>query len=184
MTRSSNGLIILLRTVLYHPLTAFFVLFCNVVATSDPKDFDTLQRVTAELEDLVELSTSIAKLQILFKSFIELCEGLVSEKRQGVIACDAEVNYQTPQAQHVPLATSQALTYAPGPGMPTSPDDPQSLLLPNSVLFEAPETGFTFTSSNTHSSLDPGWGLFDAQPTLDWLDADFSLFANERYQQR
>lgn len=23
---------------------------------------------------------------------------------------------------------------------------------------------------------DPGWGLFDIQPTLDWLDADLSCF--------
>jgi len=62
------------------------------------------------------------------------------------------------------------------------PEDLHGLCLTNSVLFEAPNTEFTFTS-NTCSSLDSGWGLFDVQPTLDWLDADFSLFANETYQQ-
>jgi hypothetical protein len=25
------------------------------------------------------------------------------------------------------------------------------------------------------ANFDPVWGLFDAQPTLDWLDADFSF---------
>lgn len=181
MARSSNQLIVSLRTVLYHPLTPFFVLFCNVVATSNAKDFDTLERVTDELEGLVGLSTSIAKLQTLFKSFIELCEGLVSEKRQRTCTFDTEADFQASRARYMPLATSQSLSYAPSNGVPASSSGLHDLLPTNVVPFEAPDTEFVFTSSNTHSSLDPGWGLFDVQPTLDWLDADFSLFVNEAY---
>ena len=108
------------RTVLYYLLTPLFVLFCNVVATSDPNDFDTLERVTGELEGLVEPSTSIARLQTLFKSFIELCESCLGKatenhpfRRRGWLSGTSSTAY-------MPLATSQALSYTPSLGMPAS----------------------------------------------------------------
>ncbi|KAF2821137.1 hypothetical protein CC86DRAFT_411439 [Ophiobolus disseminans] len=170
-------------TVLYHPLTPFFVLFCNVVATSDPNDFYTLKRVKDELEGLVELSTSIAKLQTLFKSFIELCEGLVSEKRQKVIEANVELEFQPSQAQLMSLATSQSSNYASDAAVLASTSDPYSFTQPMSTTFVTPATDFTFTSGGTPSGMDPGWGLFDVQPTLDWLDADFSIFDSRQCQQ-
>lgn len=179
----SSELTAYLRTVLYHPLTPFFVLFCNVVATSDTSDFHTLKRVTDELEGLVELSTSIAKLQTLFRSFIELCEGLVPEKRQRIIALDDEVGFEPSQARHMPLTTSQTPTYAPSATMPANPGELHHLSLPTSLPYESPETGLILAPSSTHSSLDPVWGLFDVHPTVDWLDADFSSFEDEGYQQ-
>ncbi|KAH6621870.1 hypothetical protein C7974DRAFT_212393 [Boeremia exigua] len=164
-------------TVLYHPLTPFFVLFCHVVATSNSNDFHTLKRVTDELEDLTELSTSIAKLQMLFKSFIELCEGLVSEKRQRTLATDVESDLQISQVQQASFAayqpTNQLLASA----------DPLVVQQPTSTPFSASTPDFAFSSGDILGSTDPGWGLFDVQPTLDWLDADFSFFDNEQYQQ-
>lgn len=153
------------------------------MATSDPNDFYTIKRVTDELEGLVELSTSIAKLQTLFKSFIELCEGLVSKKRQRTITANLGADFQTPLAPQAPLATSQSSNYTSDAAVLASTSDPCSLLQPTSASFVTPDTDFTITSGGTPSGLDPGWGLFDVQPTLDWLDADFSFFDNEQYQQ-
>ena len=157
------------------------------MATSDPNDFYTLKRVTDELEGLVELSTSIAKLQTLFKSFIELCEGLVSQKRQRTIPTNVEADFQTPQAPQVPLATSQAPDCAPNMTVLANTGDTCGLSQPTSAPFVTPENELTFTSGGTSggtpSGLNPGWGLFDVQPTLDWLDTDFSFFDHEQYQQ-
>lgn len=157
------------RTVLYHPLTPFFVLFCNVVATSDPADFHILECVTSELENLVEFSRSIAKLQALFKSFLEVCEGLVSEKRPRIMMADLDT---AGQASHVP----QALTTT---AESSSTSDRYGLRQQTPAPLITPEADYLFTATGTPTSLDSGWGLFDVQPTLDWLDADFSLFDNE-----
>ena len=157
------------------------------MATSDLNDFYTLKRVTDELGGLVELSTSIAKLQTLFKSFIELCEGLVSQKRQRTIPANVEAEFQTPQAPQVPLATSQAPDCAPNMTVLANTGDSCGLSQPSSAPFVTPENELTLTSGGTSggatSGLNPGWELFDVQPTLDWLGADFSFFDHEQYQQ-
>lgn len=158
-------------------------MFCNVVATSDRNDFYTLRRVTDELEGLVELSTSIAKLQTLFKSFIELCEGLVSEKRQKIIVDDIELGLQASSAQLTSLATSQSSNCASDASVLATTSDPYSFTQPTTTTFVTPATDFTFTSRDSPSGMDPGWELFDVQPTLDWLDADFSFFDSRQRQQ-
>ncbi|KAJ8113730.1 hypothetical protein OPT61_g4206 [Boeremia exigua] len=168
-------------TVLYHPLTPFFVLFCNVVATSDPNDFHTLKRVTEELEDLVELSTSIAKMQTLFKSFIELCEGLVSEKRRKTSAANIGPEPQASQAQLMSLTTPNSSNYVSDATVLASMSNSSAPTHMVSVTNAAPAFDFTLTPGSTPSYIEPGWGLFDVQPTLDWLDADFSIFDGREF---
>ena len=165
--------------MLYHPLTPFFVLFCNVVSTSNLTDFHTLKRVTSELESLVELSNSIAKLQTLFNSFLELCEGLVSEKRQKTAATDADRDVQVPNLPQVLHPLAQQLDHAPDSTESSSTSTPHDLLQSTYAPLIAPEADFLLTLSGTPSTLDSEWRLFDVQPTLDWLDADFSFFSNE-----
>jgi hypothetical protein len=172
-----------IRTVLYHPLTPFFVLFCNIVATSDSHDFRVLKRVTEELEGLVSVSNSIAKLQSLFKSFLELCEGLVSEKRQNTGARNYDTN-----ADHFGGQQTHDVTPGPSSGIV---DELPSIIRGDSfstnhstpMPLANPDTMFTFSTDSVIGVLEPGWELFDVQPTLDWLDADFSFFDNEQYQQ-
>lgn len=162
-------------------MTPFFVLFCNVIATSDPKDFYAIKSITDELEGLVELSISIAKLQTLFKSFIELCEGLVSEKRPRTVPLDVEVDLQTSRPQRTTPVVSQTSNYSPSPVVVANCDDPYSLLPPTSIPLVTQESGLALSSHETRGTLDPDWGLFDVQPTLEWLDADLSLFDNGNY---
>lgn len=153
----------------------FFVLVCNIVATSDPHDFQTLKHVTEELDGLVHLSSSIAKLQTLFKSFVDLCEGLVSEKRQKTFSTshgenfEVSPNYQVPSSSRTPFQTgindfAPAATNAPLPPPPST-----------STLFMTQDADFTYRSDGIPSVIGPGWELLDAQPALDWLDADFSF---------
>jgi hypothetical protein len=142
-----------------------------------------LKRVTEELEGLVDLSTSIAKLQLLFKSFLELCEGLVSEKRQKIYAMKYNANMEDFQGQQTYIETAQPPTGIMNELLQTTMDGTFSTNQLESTPLAIPNTPFTFSTNSPPGVLDPGWGLFDVQPTLDWLDADFSFFDNEQYQQ-
>ncbi|KAB2568851.1 hypothetical protein DBV05_g12472, partial [Lasiodiplodia theobromae] len=66
-------------TLLFYPLTPFFVLFCNVVATSNRDDFALMKAMTEELSELADRSTSIDRLQRLFTVFLGLAEPLLDE---------------------------------------------------------------------------------------------------------
>lgn len=161
--------------MLYHRLTPFFVLFCNVVASSDERDFPTLKCVTERVEALANLSSSIPKLKSLFKSFIELCKGFVPEaKKRKVRAAEADEglvylqhHVATPQppvqiANEFPGSYSEAGTF--------------SIPQLTSAPLASSDTAFNFSTEGTPGLMDLNWGLFDVQPALDWMDADFLYF--------
>ena len=160
------------RTVLYHPLTPFFVLFCNIVASSNDHDFQLLKTVTSQLDRLADLSSSIAKLQMLFRSFIGLCESLVAKTKQTASPA-------APEGQQSQEFTSapQPSFHAPEHQLPPSAVDG---MMPDPAGFAQPmqELPMEFPTENGLGMLDSNWGLFDSQPTLGWLDADFSFFDN------
>jgi hypothetical protein len=143
---------------LYHPLTPFFVLFCHVIATSSEQDYQMLKQVASGLDGLIHLSPSIAKVQRLFNSFIELCERVVVSG-PGKLIEPGEVQRENPQAQHTPQVSGPQITIE-GDGL--SIDEQTGLFL--DIPLDPQIANF-----------DPVWGLFDAQPTLDWLDTDFSF---------
>ncbi|KAL0256856.1 hypothetical protein SLS55_007665 [Diplodia seriata] len=66
-------------TLLFYPLTPFFILFCNVVATSNRDDFALMKAMTEDLSDFSDRSTSIERLQRLFTIFLGLAEPLLDE---------------------------------------------------------------------------------------------------------
>lgn len=163
------------RTVLYHPLTPFFVLFCNVVASSNEQDFQLLEIVAGQLDKLADLSPPIAKLQTLFKSFIELCAGLIAKRRNSTSPC-ANGQESIPITECVP-----DLVYSQGPspqastlkyGLLNVADEYDDQNIPSTQAHQ--EETISDSYDNEPGMLDPGWELFDTQPTLDWLDADFS----------
>lgn len=141
---------------MYHPLTPFFVLFCHVVATSSEQDFQMLKLVASGLDGLTHLSSSIAKVQNLFNSFIELSEGVVVSGPGNSMAPGEDQRGHS-QGQHS-VQDSDSQLAMEREGLPT--DEQMGLSL--DILLDQQIANF-----------DPVWGLFDAQPTLDWLDADF-----------
>ncbi|CAG5186277.1 uncharacterized protein ALTATR162_LOCUS11540 [Alternaria atra] len=164
-------------TVLYHPLTPFFVLFCNIVASSSESDFQLLTTVTSQLDGLADQSPPIAKLQTLFKSFIGLCEGLVNKtKETSPHAAQCAHSQQT-------VGHDRSVTSAPQPPAQLSGEQLQLPLNTNRINTEyansvqpADDMAMDFPTDNSIGLLDPSWGLFDTQPTMGWLDADFSFF--------
>ncbi|GIJ91244.1 hypothetical protein Asppvi_010209 [Aspergillus pseudoviridinutans] len=72
---NSNGISqdFLFWTVLLNPLTPFFVVFCNVVATSNTDDFHLLQQITANLCRHKGRNSFVSNMHSLFSQFIDLC---------------------------------------------------------------------------------------------------------------
>ena len=134
---------------------------------------------------MAEFSASIAKLQTLFKSFIELCDGLVPEKRQKTAE---QVDDTRSQRDRVQQPVNRALQ-SQGAGLTAdfstllAPSEFYSPMQPTSAPSLLPDNIFTFSVEGTSGAVDPGWGLYDVQPTLNWLEADFSFFDSEQYQQ-
>ncbi|KAH7002661.1 hypothetical protein EDB80DRAFT_512067, partial [Ilyonectria destructans] len=60
-------------TVLSYPLTPFFVVFCNVVATSNLEDLELLTKVTTVMAQIKEQCTLSMNLFKLFRQFVQLC---------------------------------------------------------------------------------------------------------------
>ena len=66
--------------MLLFPLAPFFVLFCNVIATSNEKDFTMIKTITDDLHQFAEANASIGKLYKLFAKFLDLCAPLIKWK--------------------------------------------------------------------------------------------------------
>ncbi|KAE8322294.1 hypothetical protein BDV39DRAFT_155856 [Aspergillus sergii] len=67
-------------TLLYYPLTAVFVLFCNTVVTSHIGDFNLLKTVADCLTQSGTASEHIANLQKLFQEFVSLSQRFLNEE--------------------------------------------------------------------------------------------------------
>jgi hypothetical protein len=120
-----------------------------------------LQLVSSSLDKLTPLSVSIAKLQKIFGAFVELCAGLMIAPTQPTteeLRLTLTDRSTRPTLPNQNVTSGSPETIFPAEQMENDPSDPDMAL-------QRPTEGIS----------DPIWGLFDAQPTLDWLDADFSF---------
>ncbi|KAB8220558.1 hypothetical protein BDV33DRAFT_191172 [Aspergillus novoparasiticus] len=72
-------------TLLYYPLTAVFVLFCNTVVTSHIGDFNLLKTVADCLTQSGTASEHIANLQKLFQEFVSLSQRFLNEENSTAL---------------------------------------------------------------------------------------------------
>lgn len=68
------------RTLLLYPRTSFFVLFHNVVATSDRDDFNLIKGMTEDLSSLAVFSHYIENLHQVFSVFVSLSEQILDNR--------------------------------------------------------------------------------------------------------
>ena len=139
--------------MLSHPLCPFFVVFCNVVGTSDGRDFQLLEDVTDAISSLVTENKYVNRLHRLCATLIGLCKPLAQNaRRQDQI--QHENSDQTTPAAPMPVYHS-SMAFSNGP----------DTLNPN---------GGEGTNTMMPSSWndDMMWQLFQSQPSLDWFNAD------------
>ncbi|KAF5256006.1 hypothetical protein FOXYS1_13543 [Fusarium oxysporum] len=100
--KSSTDLLI--WSVLLYPLTPFFVLFCNVMATSDPQDLELLRQVTAVISGVQEYYKFGKNLYKLFSQFLSLCLQSSNEQDCGRYHCNnygiGRLTVQEPEANY------------------------------------------------------------------------------------
>jgi hypothetical protein len=132
--------------MLSYPLCPFFVVFCNVVGTSDAHDFQLLQDVTDGISGLVSENKFVNRLHRLCSTLLELCRPLI----------------QTP------------LVNAHGSGNGAVPTNQTPVPMEaTSMQGMVPEVGANVDDFLTSSWQDDRmWQLFQSQPSLDWFNAD------------
>lgn len=130
--------------MLSYPLCPFFVVFCNVVGTSDTQDFQLLQDVTDGISELVSENKFVNRLHRLCSTLIELCKPLIQ---------NAVTNNQS-------TAT-------------VTPTDRGAMSMDTGAEMTLPVTGTHVDDFLTSSWQDDRmWQLFQSQPSLDWFNAD------------
>jgi len=78
--------------MLSYPLCPFFVVFCNVVGTSNAADFQLLQDVTDGISTLVSENKFVNRLHRLCTTLLGLCKPLVMNSVPPPQAYTAEVS--------------------------------------------------------------------------------------------
>lgn len=129
--------------MLSYPLCPFFVVFCNVVGTSNAQDFQLLQDVTDSISELVSENKFVNRLHRLCTTLIGLCKPLI----ESVQMHTSNANLTIPEATDLSMDTSTA---------------PLNFPDANSHVDDF------LTSWND----DRMWTLFQSQPSLDWFNAD------------
>ncbi|KAJ4359222.1 hypothetical protein N0V95_002389 [Ascochyta clinopodiicola] len=142
-------------TMLSYPLCPFFVVFCNVVGTSNERDFQLLQAVTDGISALVTENKYVNRLHRLCATLLSLCTPLV--KTSGS-QDRSNTNAAVPGFSAQPWTNPSTLS-----SMSDAPD----------ILGVTPGVGGStdgFLASTWND--DMMWQLFQSQPSLDWFNAD------------
>ncbi|CAI7591497.1 unnamed protein product [Penicillium pancosmium] len=141
-------------TMLLYPLSPFFVLFCNVVATSDQRDFEMIKKITDDLRQFAKANAPIGKLYGLFSKFLDLCTPLI------------KVNTGLPSSG----ATISSLPNDPSNAMMFGRGDRIMDTLPSPITSRASVSGIPQPMEGWDDSLM--WELFDNQPSLGWAESE------------
>lgn len=140
--------------MLLYPLSPFFVLFCNVVATSDQRDFEMIKKITDDLRQFAKANAPIGKLYGLFSKFLDLCTPLIN------------VNTGFPSSG----ATISSLPNDPSNVIMLGRGDRTMETVPSPINTRAPATSISQPMEGWDDSLM--WELFDNQPSLGWAESE------------
>lgn len=94
-----------LRTILLYPATAYLVLFCNVVATSDIGDFN-LMKAIADCLTQTGISYPLVQLRTLFQKFLGLSQGFFNDERNTMQILASEPLDSTSYPMNNPFSIS------------------------------------------------------------------------------
>ncbi|PYI07689.1 hypothetical protein BO78DRAFT_442994 [Aspergillus sclerotiicarbonarius CBS 121057] len=160
LTKSFTG------TVLFYPMTPFYLLFCNVVGTSSLEDFQLMRDTAKGLYQFIECNPAVAKLYHLFTTFLTLCSPLVQQEADSISPL-----YMAPDLTTVSeLQPNVALE-----GMPVDTnmyDGPARLGVVGDRVIDP-------MNSWNNAQM---WELFGMQPSLEWVDSGNPNVNPEDYQ--
>ncbi|KAE8374343.1 hypothetical protein BDV26DRAFT_296048 [Aspergillus bertholletiae] len=164
-------------TILFFPMTPFYILFCNVVATSCLEDFHLMRDITKGLHLFVDHNPALARLYYLFTTFLTLCSPLL----------EGQVDDTDTLPVHSPVANASEIRPTDKPNAAISPIDADNHMYGNSaymgVIGDTRPTDPT-TRSDAFSWWNNAqmWELYSAQPSLEWVDAEITTADPGDYQ--
>lgn len=160
---------------MFYPLTPFFVIFCNVVATSNLDDLRLLEEVTVTISRLKEQCTIGMNLHKLLSELIGLCAELHDMPPDGNtrVVCRSDGNQAQVQAVpgHDPLDTNADIsgqTALPTPGQDDMIPAGVSTFTPRGPSYQEIEESTRKQTSIWDDGLMSE--LFNVQPSVEWLD--------------
>jgi hypothetical protein len=172
------------RTALLYPLTPFFVVFCNVVATSNVHDLRLLNEVTATISKVKEQCAFGMNLYIMLSELIAMCTQLHDVQpapSQLPLHGDSLVE-ASPQAERTAEPASHTSLMPDGQPVSSSshPISPMPVLdqstTASAILGQQPFSSTTAEAESGHASIweeDLMSELFNIQPSVQWFDTDY-----------
>lgn len=162
------------------PLSPYYIIFCNVVATSHRQDFQLLSDIVEILSGVLDVNSSICRLHNLCSMLVNLCKSLMNS-RDGTKG-DPPVLTQTPITDSDMSIGLNSFNTA-GSGI-EAPSGHQPLpIFGRGVDWSSPHfvarkeescpTALPTSGENIPTwNEDILWQLFDMQPSLDCLEKD------------
>ncbi|PIG84501.1 hypothetical protein AARAC_009922 [Aspergillus arachidicola] len=163
-------------TILFFPLSPFFVVFCNVIYARNREDYRLLSTVTNGITRFSSQSRSVAELHKLFSAFLSLCKPLFKEKWR------APNPGATPSQRYSTDPTSTLLE--PDTIADTGNPLDESILLPRYDIPAGPrlseaggvgqDQAASYDQPDEFGPLenDLMWELLQSQPWFGWMGSD------------
>ncbi|KAJ5766767.1 uncharacterized protein N7511_004383 [Penicillium nucicola] len=148
-------------TMLLFPLAPFFVLFCNVIATSNEKDFTMIKTITDDLHQFAEANASIGKLYKLFAKFLDLCAPLIKR------------NLERARTEQPPVAENGA-GMSEGHQVETQDEAFGRAAAEAMVDLQSAHVSGVQSQAPRSEGWDDSlvWELFNNQPSLGWAESE------------
>ncbi|KAK1149345.1 hypothetical protein N8T08_006568 [Aspergillus melleus] len=158
-------------TILLYPLTPFFIIFCNVLATSNEQDYHTLNQIMTALSRIKDKNPFILALYGLLSQFMDLCgqlEALVESNTTETHATNS-VSLSPERLRSSQSQYEKSISYGPLSrnfwDMHNLNDGTDGGL---SMDEEYPGGLGQLRPSMWDDSLM--WELFNTQPSIEWFD--------------
>ncbi|OJK02977.1 hypothetical protein ASPACDRAFT_40293 [Aspergillus aculeatus ATCC 16872] len=157
-------------TLLFYPLSPFFVLFCNIIGSLDRSDYDLVQSIVKTLSQCKH-DPHLQKLLDLLTSLARLCEPLFQTNDAGDGAVSQGVAAGTSPVR-IPSTPAVARAATNG-AMETGHTSTQESFLAHGMNQEA--SGI-LDPGNSASSDWLMWQLFNTQMPLGWMNPEFAAY--------
>ncbi|KAL4893370.1 hypothetical protein BDV59DRAFT_178104 [Aspergillus ambiguus] len=150
-------------TLFLYPLSAFFVVFCNIVGTLDYGDYELMRDIIERLSHFKD-DPHLRKLLNLLQSLERLCEPLFSGNGGGV-----------PATENIALNGDEPALFARRDERPVGPTTLEGFVDPlrddlQGVDGRVPDTEVDFSADWLM------WQLFNSQVPATWFHKDYNYF--------
>ncbi|KAE8369177.1 hypothetical protein BDV27DRAFT_153253 [Aspergillus caelatus] len=164
-------------TIALYPVAPFFVVFCNIIATSDVSDYRLVQQIIKGLSQF-KATPYLARLLSLLTSLLHLCDPLVqnmnSQSRQSHIARKDHSSTHAPH-NHVPNHATNAPVFETELAESLAPELSSAAY---ATYMSADISDHGLGDASYPMADDLMWQLVNSQFPYSWLETDaiFDIF--------